>query len=170
MKELYCFALFAAILQVSTAKMCYEECPSFDVIQSADINGCRRRSTFPNKQSFRCDGMKGPPCTVVRGDEVELDIKWKDDGHTNLTQSVVWEQGWVDLPWIGMETEICKYVNGGNGCPGIGTENGMSNLKFPIQILEQYPANSYGLRWELIDRQKDGDKIIMCFRFKIKIM
>ena len=46
-------------------------------IDSIDIVGCRRRRMeMPNgkKLKFRCDGMTGPPCTVKRGDIVNLKI------------------------------------------------------------------------------------------------
>jgi hypothetical protein len=40
----------------------------------------------PHVQGFRCEGRNGPPCVVKRGDLVSMNIKWKDAGHTNLTQ------------------------------------------------------------------------------------
>jgi len=147
-----------------------------DVIQSIDIIGCRRRSTYPGLQNFRCKGMQGPPCTVNRGDTVELNVAWKDNGHQNLTQAVHWQSGWMDLPWVGMETEICKYVNEGSSCPGQGNilRGGMSDYKFPINILNMYPAGSYNLRWQLLDKNlpsEDGlGKPVFCFKFAIRIM
>jgi len=75
--------------------------------QVADILGCRRRSSYPRQQvnchlinfttaislavttwyqGFRCAGREGPPCVVQRGDSTAMYIRWKDSGHTNLTQ------------------------------------------------------------------------------------
>ena len=46
------------------------------MIQSFTIDGCRRRRGQPGRgrPRFRCDGNKGPPCTVKRGDLVYLDV------------------------------------------------------------------------------------------------
>ena len=38
----------------------------FDFIQGVDINGCRRRSGYPETVDFYCTGVHGPPCTVLR--------------------------------------------------------------------------------------------------------
>eukprot|EP00088_Acartia_fossae_P056718 TRINITY_DN6606_c0_g1_i5.p1 TRINITY_DN6606_c0_g1~~TRINITY_DN6606_c0_g1_i5.p1 ORF type:complete len:171 (-),score=15.07 TRINITY_DN6606_c0_g1_i5:132-644(-) len=158
------------LLEPGLGKVCWEECPDWNVIQHMDINGCHRRSTYPHLQDFRCDGMKGPPCTVLRGQEVTLDVTWKDLGHKNLTQNVVW-QSFVDIPWVGMETEICKYVNDGASCPGQGVQEGNSRMKFPIKVLEMYPSGFYNLKWELLDRLQDGTtETKLCFLFAIRIM
>ena len=60
----------------------------------------------------------GPPCTVERGDTVLLDVDWNNPGIGNMTQSTVWVTGsWgVELPWIGMETEGCPFLDEGTGC------------------------------------------------------
>ena len=98
------------------AKMCWEECTAgAGVVQTADILGCRRRSTYPASQDFRCDGRLGPPCTVFRGDTVNLDVNWVNPGIRDMTQSTHWVS-WVELPWVGMETEACPYLDSGSGC------------------------------------------------------
>ena len=83
--------------------------------QSADIVGCKRRSTYPFSQDFRCEGDKGPPCFVKRGDTVLLDVVWNNPGVANMTQSTVWVT-WIDMPWVGMDTEGCPFLDGGKGC------------------------------------------------------
>ena len=47
-----------------------------------------------------------------------LDVDWNNPGITNMTQSTVWVTGsWgVELPWIGMETEGCQFLDQGAGC------------------------------------------------------
>merc|ERR1719402_1012138 len=82
----------------------------------------------------------------------QLNVTWKDSGHSNLPQSVYWQSGFFNLPWVGMDSEICKYVNDGNGCPFSPEEQGKSNFIYPIKILEVYPAGYYKLIWSLIDR------------------
>ncbi|XP_023321795.1 uncharacterized protein LOC111696425 [Eurytemora carolleeae] len=163
-----CTVLLYTVQQAS-AKLCWEECTDLGVVQNVDIHGCRRRSSYPLQQDFKCNGRTGPPCTTLRGDTVYLDLHWKDEGHQNITQNVVWQSGFFDLPWVGMETEICKYTNGGQGCPGSG-ENGVSNVQFPIQILDMYPAGKYNLKWEILDRTSEGSKTLACFLITVKIM
>ena len=84
-------------------------------LQSANIVGCKRRSTYPVKQDFNCEGTKGPPCFVQRGDTVLLDVVWNNPGVTNMTQSTVWVT-WIEMPWVGMDTEGCPFLDGGKGC------------------------------------------------------
>ena len=97
-------------------KMCWEECSAgAGVVQRADILGCRRRSTFPASQDFRCEGRQGPPCTVFKGNTVRLNVDWVNPGIRDMTQSTHWVS-WVELPWVGMETEACPYLEAGAGC------------------------------------------------------
>ena len=83
---------------------------------------------------FRCEGTVGPPCFVQRGDTVLLEVDWANPGVANMTQSTVggyrytaidnryidnhvqvWVT-WIEMPWVGMETEACPFLDGGNGC------------------------------------------------------
>lgn len=44
-------------------------------VSSANVIGCRRRTGRNGRTPrFRCDGTRGPPCTVKRGDTVYLDV------------------------------------------------------------------------------------------------
>ena len=80
-KEIFLLVLTASWLGSSEAKMCWEECQAgAGQVVTADIQGCRRRSTFPASQDFRCEGRLGPPCTVFRGDTVNLDVNWVNPG------------------------------------------------------------------------------------------
>lgn len=115
-KKILLVVLSASWLAGCQGRMCWEECSAgAGVVESADILGCRRRSTFPARQDFRCDGSLGPPCTVFREDTVQLEVKWENPGVRDMTQSTHWVS-WVELPWVGMETEACPYLDGGAGC------------------------------------------------------
>jgi len=163
----YC-AVIVLLFQFSSAKICWEECEGSNLIESVDIEGCHRRSTYPSSKDFRCDGKEGPPCTVIRGETVYLDVTWKDKGHTNLTQDVVWQAAWMDIPWVGMETAVCKYVNNGESCPKQGEST--SNYKFPIKIQEIYPAGYFALKWKLLDATSTGPTTAFCLKLDIKIV
>jgi len=167
----FVLSLLCVTLAAVQAKICWEECPGNSVIEHIDIEGCHRRSTYPALQDFRCEGRTGPPCTVIRGETVTINVKWRDAGHSNLTQSVYWQSGFFDLPWVGMDTQICKYVNDGTGCPYTPEEPEMSEFEFPIKIMEVYPAGYYKLKWSLIDRTDEGDEnTAACFLVIIKIV
>ena len=75
----------------------------------------RRRSTYPALEDFRCEGNVGPPCTVFREDTVTLDVDWNNPGIKDMSQDAHWVS-WIDIPWVGMETEVCPYLDGGLGC------------------------------------------------------
>ena len=63
-----------------------------------------------------------------------------------MTQSTVWVTGtWgVELPWVGMETEVCPYLDGGSGCRADSPAR-TSGLHFPIFIQEIYPTGGSAL-------------------------
>ena len=107
--------VLSALCVACQGKMCWEECAAEGRVEKADIIGCRRRSTYPHLEDFRCEGSKGPPCTVFRGDTVNLDVQWNNNGIRDMTQSTHWVS-WIELPWVGMETEACPYLDGGQGC------------------------------------------------------
>ena len=128
------------------AKMCWEECRAgAGVVETADILGCRRRSTYPARQDFRCQGRLGPPCTVFRGDTVRLDVNWVNPGIRDMTQSTHWVS-WVELPWVGMETEACPYLDGGAGCVNNTVDiiklSSASALSLTLFYLRPGPATS----------------------------
>ena len=75
----------------------------------------RRRSTYPALEDFRCEGSVGPPCTVFREDTVTLDVDWNNPGIKDMSQSAHWVS-WIDILWVGLETEVCPYLDGGLGC------------------------------------------------------
>merc|ERR1712047_91095 len=96
------------LLQSVEAKICWKECASdTSVLQNVNIEGCRRRASYPHRQRFRCEGTEGPPCIVERGSTVHLDVAWQNPGVTNMTQSTVWVSGWgIEIPWLGWRQKV----------------------------------------------------------------
>jgi len=172
----YILVIFAVLIQACNLKICWKECKDSAIIQSVELQGCHRRSTYPHKQDFWCDKNRGPPCTLLRGETAVMKIVWKDFGHRHLTQAVYWQPEFmdVDIPWVGMDTEACKYVNNGTSCPGKGLtpeKEGLSQLSFPIDVLEIYPTGTKNLKWEMYDQNEDGSsKTVFCFQFPLRIM
>merc|ERR1712141_57269 len=162
----------ASTLQSVGAKICWKECASdTSVLQNVNIEGCRRRASYPHRQRFRCEGTEGPPCIVERGSTVHLDVAWQNPGVTNMTQSTVWVSGWgIEIPWVGMETEGCPYLDLGTGCRP-SAQARQSRFYFPILIQEMYPAGRYDLKWKFYDRDSIGTETeVACFLFTIKII
>jgi len=96
-------------------------------------------------------------------------VDWLNPGVANMTQSTVWVS-WIDLPWVGMETEACPFLDGGNGCRKNALPRS-SRFRFPIYIEEMYPAGKYDLKWKFYERKENGDENeIACFLFTIKIV
>jgi len=89
-----------------------------------------------------------------------------------MTQSTVWVTGtWgVELPWVGMETEVCPYLDGGSGCRADSPAR-TSGLHFPIFIQEIYPTGRYDLKWKFWEREDNGSQTeLACFLFTINII
>jgi len=149
-------------------KICWEEC-SQNVIQTAEIEGCHRRSSFPFSSNFRCRGASDPPCTVQQLDTVHLKLGFTNPGLRNVSQSVVWVTGYgLDMPWVGMDTEVSPYLDGGRGC--VSTQPGeTSEFYFPILIQEYFPRGRYDLKWTFIEHKPEGDEEKLCLLFRIRI-
>lgn len=108
-------------LSLTCSKICWEDCGGGEgqiVPESVDIldQECRRRSSFPELEDFRCEGKIGPPCTLFKEDSVHVVVKWRNPGFTNLKQSIYWDSPVYPLPWYGLDREVCPYLDGGQGC------------------------------------------------------
>ena len=165
-------AVLFMLLSVACSKICWEECDSYNLMHTADVIGCRRRSAYPRSQGFTCQGMDGPPCTVKQGDRVRLNLSFANPGLQNVSQSVVWVTGWgLDMPWVGMDTQVCPYLDGGQGCQQQPVGEGrISNFDFPIDIQSFFPTGRYQLRWSFNEETEDGAEEKLCFSFKIRIV
>merc|ERR1719370_432245 len=132
---------------------------------------CEGLTVWGQLQRFRCEGTEGPPCIVERGSTVHLDVAWQNPGVTNMTQSTVWVSGWgIEIPWVGMETEGCPYLDLGTGCRP-SAQARQSRFYFPILIQEMYPAGKYDLKWKFYNRDSMGiETEVACFLFTIKII
>merc|ERR1712098_677538 len=86
MRAITCLSLCVLGLGApARGKICWQGCQQDqDIIQTVNIEGCRRRSTYPAKQDFWCKGQLGPPCTVKRGDTVHLEVDWHNPGVRNM--------------------------------------------------------------------------------------
>ena len=55
--------------------------------------------------------------SMMSRDTVHLDVSWMNPGVGNMTQSTVWVSGWgIEIPWVGMATEACPFLDLGTGC------------------------------------------------------
>ncbi len=54
-----------------------------------------------------------------------------------MTHDVFWVTGvGIELPWAGMDKEVCKYLDGGCG----GEFRAEQRMRYPIHISTFYPA------------------------------
>ena len=59
-----------------------------------------------------------------------------------MYQYAYWENGWVDVPWVTMDSEGCPYLDNGGGCNS-QTESGKDGSKYlvmDIPVAPLYPA------------------------------
>ena len=100
------------------------------ILKNIDIINCTRRSTYPEQEDFWCEGaegrleldhsstsVRGPPCFIPSGDKVMVEVQWTNPGVARLTQSIKYITPFLlELPWIGVETEVCDFLDDGKGC------------------------------------------------------
>ena len=61
--------------------------------------------------------VRGPPCFIPSGDKVMVEVQWTNPGVARLTQSIKYITPFLlELPWIGVETEVCDFLDDGKGC------------------------------------------------------
>ncbi|XP_040568217.1 uncharacterized protein [Lepeophtheirus salmonis] len=154
-------------------KICWKECTEMGIISSADIDGCHRRSGRDGRTPrFRCKGIDGPPCTVIRGETVHLNLEFRPNRVLkNVTQAAYWESSFgMDIPWAGLATNACTFMVNNEGCKE-GDQMAYQSFSYPIFINEMYPPGTYNLRWEFTSRNEKGmEDSLSCFRYVIRIV
>ena len=172
----------AAFLAAASAKICWEECACeciwrtlllllllFSItslltffpaasgrVFSADVDGCRRRPGRNGRAPrFRCEGVRGPPCFLRRGDKAILRLRFETDlGLSEVTHEAFWVMGTgFMLPWAGMDTDGCKFTDRPCGDKG-GTRRNVT-LTYPMDVLDVYP--SVNKKKKLCCENKDGN-------------
>jgi len=156
-------------LTLGNEDICWESCQDQNPVESVSILGCHRRSTYPHKENFRCEGAKGPPCTTRKEETITFNLAFS---HSGLDPGSLTQTAWAslspflpDVPWITMEPQGCQYLNttgGGVGCTG---EPGTSHLSLPILVENNFPASFYTVKYYLSHRGKQ----ILCVRFPLRI-
>ena len=152
--------LLCCWLTLAACKICWEKCGGEGQIvpQSVDIldHECRRRSSYPELEDFRCEGKVGPPCTLFKEDKVHVVVEWQNPGFTNMRHSIYWDS-LVAIRWPGLDREVCPYLDEGRGCDNTTVafklttktrinlsiailQARLSTFKFPIYVETFYPA------------------------------
>ena len=112
--------LLCCWLTLAGSKICWEKCGGEGEIvpENVDIfdKDCRRRSSYPELVDFRCEGKKGPPCTLFKEDNVHVVVDWENPGFTNLRHTIFWDSSFGAVRWFGLDREVCPYLDGGSGC------------------------------------------------------
>lgn len=162
----------------SLGKICYEDC-SVDVktsrITNVDIVGCQRRSAYDfQKQSgrkvdFHCNGMEGPPCTIMIGKTANFTASFTTGTPIKGFKHYAYAKTYgIEVPWIGMDNSGCPYLE--DNCDGNGKKN--LTFRYPMKVEEYYPPNNYPVRYEFWaeDTQDPTKQIkIGCIRTMLRL-
>jgi len=157
------------LFNFAISKICWRLCDESDktqnFIQSLDISGCHRRSSYPEYEDFWCEGETGPPCTGLTGDTLSIEIELKNPGFTNLTQSATYlATSFLSFPWVGMDTNGCNYLDGGHGC--MDPKPRKSSYSMPVRLENYYPPGKYDIRYQLYEAQEE----VACALFTLRIV
>jgi len=153
-------------------KVCWSSCGQQNAIQSVEVEGCQRRSTFPHSEQFRCEALAGPPCTVRHGDTVDLSIVFN---HTGIAEGALLQTAgataksgilsWMESPWATLDARGCNFIQKSEELVGCTGEAGTSLLKLPIYIEDFFPPNTYFVRYYLTVESQQ----IACLAFNLRI-
>jgi len=153
-------------------KVCWSSCGQQNAIQSVDVVGCQRRSTFPHSEQFRCEALDGPPCTVRHGDTVDLSIFFN---HTGIAEGALLQTAgataktgflsWMESPWATLDARGCNFIQESEDLVGCTGEEGTSLLQLPIYIETFFPPNTYFVHYYLT---VEGQQIA-CLAFNLRI-
>uniref|UniRef100_A0AAG5DNI6 MD-2-related lipid-recognition domain-containing protein n=1 Tax=Anopheles atroparvus TaxID=41427 RepID=A0AAG5DNI6_ANOAO len=97
------------------------------------------------------EAEEGRACTVYRGTNVSITFDFTPEfAAKELSADVSWTQPSMDLPFIGMDTEACKYTS----CPA---ESGKrQTYSYDLPIKKSYPPKHYDVKWKLTSENKDS--------------
>lgn len=168
--------LVTVALGQEEGKVCWKSCQEDTPIQSVHMLGCHRRSSYPDRENFRCKdgGNVGPPCTTRHGEIFYLDFTFNHTGFLEgeLTQSAGARATYgalsyspVELPWATLDPQGCDYLTEEDGHQGCSGQGGTSRLQLPILVEDFYPANTYSVQYYL----KVRDQQIACVAFPLRI-
>merc|ERR1712130_331817 len=162
------------------SKVCWKTCMDNNSTQSVKMLGCRRRSTFPQSEKFRCDAeaseldRMGPPCTTVHEDIFYMDVVFThtglEEGQLVQTAGATASKGWMsyipkELPWATLPPKACEYLTKTDKYVGCNGEPGTSLLHLPILVENFYPTNTYNVNYYLANKGKQ----IVCVSFLLRI-
>eukprot|EP00096_Caligus_rogercresseyi_P000136 TRINITY_DN1036_c0_g1_i1.p1 TRINITY_DN1036_c0_g1~~TRINITY_DN1036_c0_g1_i1.p1 ORF type:complete len:180 (-),score=17.47 TRINITY_DN1036_c0_g1_i1:114-653(-) len=168
------FLLLLSCCLEAHGKICWKECQDLGIVTFADIEGCHRRTGKDGRTpKFRCNGTTGPPCTVIRGETVHLNLKFNPGIVVkNVTQGAFWESGLgMDIPWAGLAVDACEFMADNKDCKDDGVKE-VQAFSYPIYINTMYPSGTYNLRWlfDASDVDTGIKKALGCLRFTIRII
>jgi len=169
---LFSLAISSTQWEYLERKVCWSSCGEQNAIQSVEVQGCQRRSTFPQSEQFRCEDLSGPPCTVRHGDTVDMSIVFN---HTGIAQGALLQTAgataksgilsWMESPWATLDARGCNFVQESEDRVGCTGEAGTSLLKLPIYIEDFFPPNTYFVRYYLTVESQQ----IACLAFNLRI-
>jgi len=102
------------LLQIVSTKICWEHCQGSAgpaLVETLDIDGCRRRADYPERKLFWCEGREGPPCTALSGDTLTIRAALRNNGSLGgLSQYGEYMTSYLNIPWPGMEEDACIFL------------------------------------------------------------
>ncbi|XP_052563062.1 MD-2-related lipid-recognition protein-like [Culex pipiens pallens] len=91
---------------------------------------------------------KHKPCVLVKGQNATISFDYTAGFDAKVaTAKAWWTMPSLDLPFIGMDNDACKYT----GCPIVAGRKQTYSYELPIMKL--FPSRAYDVKWQLLNEK-----------------
>ncbi|BES93393.1 coagulation [Nesidiocoris tenuis] len=155
------FLLCALALVLVAGLAVSETLSNYNYCDSTGKDECE----ITNVQVIPCpEALTGEPCKVKRGTSATLSFDftphWASSGP--LKTRAYWAHI-LDLPFVGMDTDACKYTS----CPYVDGQKNSYN--FTLELAKQYIAQRYDIKFRIWEEEAEPRKEC-CLLFKLKLL
>ncbi|CAH1390429.1 unnamed protein product [Nezara viridula] len=111
------------------------------------------------------EAAKNEPCKIKRGEYASIAFKYKIEYEPvePLKTRAYWATVLADLPFVGMDTDLCKHTE----CPVV--KNVDKQFNYTLDISKSFPAQKFDVKWKIWE-EKAGPEKECCFMFKMKLV
>ncbi|XP_014273720.3 NPC intracellular cholesterol transporter 2 [Halyomorpha halys] len=111
------------------------------------------------------EAARNEPCKIKRGEFASIGFKYTLDFEPvePLKTRAYWATVLADLPFVGMDTDLCKVTE----CPVV--KGVQKSYNYSLAISKSFPAQKFDIKCKIWEENK-GPERECCFMFKIRLI